>query len=114
MRFSRYISAAGMCRLGGGVARIAEERLDAVREYLHQVFPDWALAERWDDEHEAHTFLLKKPREPVHLLKVSRSVLDDLGPRKLTGLLEGRQVASALRRSQNHRLMLTARGLDPI
>ena len=42
------------------MARIAEERLDAVRKYLHQDFPDWALAERWDGEHEAHTFLLKK------------------------------------------------------
>ena len=96
------------------MARIAEERLDAVREYLHRVFPDWALAERWDGDHEAHTFLLKKPREPVHLLKVSRAVLDDCGPRKLAGLLEGRQVANALRNAEKHRLMLTARGLDPI
>jgi len=96
------------------MARIAEERLDAVREYLHHGFPDWALAERWDGDHEAHTFLLKKPREPLHLLKVSRAVLDDCGPRKLTGLLEGRQVAHALRKAEHHRLMLTARGLDPI
>jgi len=96
------------------MARIAEERLDAVRKYLHQDFPDWALAERWDGEHEAHSFLLKKPREPLHLLKVSRAVLDDCGPRKLAGLLEGRQVASALRKAEKHRLMLTSRGLDPI
>lgn len=96
------------------MARIAEDRLEAVRRYLHQVFPGWALAERWDGEREAHTFLLKKPREPLHLLKVSRAVLDDLGPRKLAGLLEGRQVASALRSAENHRLLLTARGLDPI
>jgi hypothetical protein len=96
------------------MARIAEERLDAVRKYLLHVFPDWALAERWDDDHEAHTFLLKKAREPVHLLKVSRAVLDDLGPRKLAGLLEARQVASALRKADKHRLLLTARGLDPI
>jgi hypothetical protein len=96
------------------MAKIAEERLDAVREYLHQVFPDWALAERWDDDHEAHTFLLKKPREPVHLLKVSRTVLDGFGPRKLAGLLEGKQVASALRKAEKHRLLLSARGLDSI
>lgn len=96
------------------MARIAEERLETVRRYLHQVFPDWALAERWDGDHEAHTFLLKKPREPVHLLKVSRAVLDDLGPRKLAGLLEGRQVASALRNAEKHRLLLTVGGLDPI
>lgn len=96
------------------MAKIAEERLDAVRKYLHQVFPDWALAERWDGEHEAHSFLLKKPREPVHLLKVSRAVLDDLGPRKLAGFLEGHQVAHALRKAEKHRLMLTVRGLDPI
>lgn len=94
--------------------RIAEERLEAVRKYLHQVFPDWALAERWDDDHEAHTFLLKKPREPVHLLKVSRAVLDDLGPRKLAGFLEGHHVAAELRKAGSHRLLLTARGLDPI
>jgi hypothetical protein len=96
------------------MARIAEERLDAVRKYLHQDFPDWALAERWDDDHEAHSFLLKKPREPVYLLKVSRAVLDDCGPRKLAGLLEGHQVAYALRKAATHRLMLTARGLAPI
>lgn len=96
------------------MARIAKERLDAVRRYLHEVFPDWALADQWDDEREAHTFLLKKPREPVHLLKVARAVLDDCGPRKLAGLLEGHQVASALRKAEKHRLLLTARGLDPI
>jgi hypothetical protein len=96
------------------MARIAKERLDAVRKYLHEVFPDWALAERWDDDREAHTFLLKKSSEPVHLLKVSRAVLDDCGPRKLAGLLEGHQVAYALRKAEKHRLMLTARGLDPI
>jgi len=96
------------------MARIAEERLEAVRRYLREVFPDWALAERWDGEHEAHSFLLKKPREPVHLLKVSRTVLDDCGPRKLVGLLEGHQVASALRKAEKHRLLLSQRGLDLI
>lgn len=94
--------------------KIAEERLDAVRQYLHAVFPDWALAERWDEDHEAHSFLLKKPREPVHLLKVSRAVLDGCGPRKLAGLLEGHKVAVALRKAEKHRLLLSARGLDPI
>jgi hypothetical protein len=78
------------------------------------VFPDWALAERWDGDHEAHTFLLKKPREPLYLLKVSKAVLDDFGPRKLAGLLEGYQVAHALRKAEKHRLMLTSRGLDLI
>jgi hypothetical protein len=106
--------AATVLGAWGAMARIAEERLDAVRKYLHQVFPDWALAERWDGEHEAHSFLLKKPREPVHLLKVSRTLFDDCGPRKLAGLLEANQVASALRKSQSHRLLLTERGLDPI
>ena len=96
------------------MARIAEERLEAVRKYLHQVFPDWALAERWDGDRGAHCFLLKKPREPVHLLKVSRAVLDECGPRKLAGLLEGHQVAHALRQAAHHRLMLTTQGLDPI
>jgi hypothetical protein len=96
------------------MARIAEERLEAVRKYLHQVFPDWALAERWDNDHEAHSFLLKKPREPVHLLKVGRDLLDDCGPRKLAGLLESNKVANALREARTHRLLLTVRGLDPI
>jgi heme exporter protein A len=35
-------------------------------------------------------------------------------PRKLAGLLEGHQVGRALRKAEKHRLMLTARGLDPI
>lgn len=96
------------------MAKFSKERLDAVREYLREVFPDWALAERWDGEHEAHSFLLKKPSEPVHLLKVSRSVLDHCGPKKLAGLLEGHQVAQALRKAEKHRLLLTQRGLDQI
>jgi hypothetical protein len=96
------------------MARIANERVEAVRRYLERVFPDWALAERWDDDKEAHTFLLKKPREPLYLLKVSKGVLDNCGPRKLAGLLEGHQVAHALRKAEKHRLMLTARGLDLI
>jgi hypothetical protein len=94
--------------------KISKERLDAVRAYLQQVFPDWALAESWDDDREAQNFLLKKPREPLHLLKVSRAVLDECGPRKLAGLLEGHQVASALRSAEKHRLLLTQRGLDQI
>jgi len=96
------------------MAKISQERLDAVRGYLREVFPDWALAESWDDDREAQNFLLKKPREPLHLLKVSRSVLDQCGPRKLTGLLEGHQVADALRRAEKHRLLLTQRGLDQL
>jgi len=96
------------------MAKIAEERLDAVRRYLHQVFPGWALAEAWDRDRDAHTFLLKKPREPVYLLKVSRTLLDDCGPRKLAGLLEGHQVAHALRKASHRRLLLSGRGLDPI
>lgn len=96
------------------MAKVAEERLEAVRKYLEALFPDWALAERWDGDKDAHTFLLKKPREPLYLLKVSKAVLDDCGPRKLAGLLEGHQVAHALRKADKHRLMLTARGLDLI
>jgi hypothetical protein len=96
------------------MSRVAKERLDAVRNYLHEVFPDWALAESWDDDREAQNFLLKKPSEPLHLLKVSRAVLDDCGPRKLAGLLIGRQVANALRKAEKHRLLLTERGLDLI
>jgi hypothetical protein len=45
---------------------------------------------------------------------VSKAVLDDFGPRKLAGLLEGYQVAHALRKAEKHRLMLTSRGLDLI
>jgi hypothetical protein len=96
------------------MAKISKERLDAVREYLREAFPGWALAESWDGDREAQNFLLKKPREPLHLLKVSRAVLDQCGPRKLAGLLEGHQVASALRNAEKHRLLLTQRGLDLI
>jgi hypothetical protein len=41
-------------------------------------------------------------------------VFDEYGPRKLAGLLEGQQVASALRKAEKHRLLLSRRGLDPI
>ena len=96
------------------MARVAKDRLDAVRNYLHEVFPDWALAESWDGDREAQNFLLKKPSEPLHLLKVSRAVLELCGPKKLAGLLADRQVAHALRRAEKHRLLLTQRGLDLI
>jgi hypothetical protein len=93
------------------MAKVAKERLDAVRKYLQQVFPGWALAESWDDDREAQTFMLKKPRESLHLLKVSRAVLELHPPAKLSSVLEGHQVASALRKADKHRLMLTQRGL---
>jgi hypothetical protein len=96
------------------MVRVAKDRLDAVRTYLHQVFPDWALAESWDDDREAQTFMLKKPREPLHLLKVSRALLEHCAPAKLSGMLEGHQVASALRKAERHRLLLTQRGLHQI
>jgi hypothetical protein len=93
------------------MARVGKDRLDAVRRYLQRVFPDWALAESWDDDREAQTFMLKKPREPLHLLKVSRAVLEHTEPGKLSTMLEGHQVASALRKADKHRLILTQRGL---
>jgi len=96
------------------MAGVAKDRLDAVRKYLQQVFPDWALAESWDDDREAQTFMLKKPRESLYLLKVSRSVLEHTTPSKLSVMLEGHQVASALRKADKHRLMLTQRGLHQI
>jgi len=96
------------------MAKFSKERLDAVRGYLREVFSGWALAESWDGEREAQNFLLKKPREPLHLLKVSRSVLDQCEPAKLAGLLQGYQVASALRKADKHRLLLTQRGLVQI
>ena len=91
--------------------KVAKERLDVVRKYLQRVFPDWALAESWDDDREAQTFLLKKPRESLHLLKVSRAVLEHYPPAKLSTVLEGHQVARALRKADKHRLLLTQRGL---
>jgi hypothetical protein len=96
------------------MAKVAKDRLDAVREYLQQVFPGWALAERWDDDHEAQTFLLKKPRESLHLLKVSRAVFEQHTPARLPVVLEGHQVASALKKADKHRLLLTQRGLHQI
>jgi ABC-type cobalamin transport system ATPase subunit len=96
------------------MARVAKDRLDVVRRYLQQVFPDWALAESWDDDREAQTFMLKKPRESLHLLKVSRAVLEHYTPSKLSIVLEGHQVASALRKAEKHRLLLTQRGLQQI
>jgi hypothetical protein len=96
------------------MAKVAKDRLDAVRKYLQDVFPGWALAERWDDDHEAQTFLLKKPRESLHLLKVSRAVLEHYPPAKLPTVLEGHQVASALKKADRHRLLLTQRGLQQI
>jgi len=96
------------------MAKISQERLEAVRGYLRGVFPDWALAESWDGDREAQNFLLKKPREPLHLLKVSRSVLERTAPSKLSIMLEGHQVANALRKAEKHRLLLTQRGLHQI
>jgi len=96
------------------MARVGKDRLDDVRKYLQQVFPDWALDESWDDDREAQTFMLKKPRESLHLLKVSRAVLEHYPPSKLSTVLEGHQVASALRKADKHRLILTQRGLHQL
>ena len=93
---------------------VSEERLEPVRAYLRQAFPDWELADQWDGDLEAHSFRLYRHREPVHLLKVSRNVLDDNRPEELSAMLGNRNTAQALRQAQAHRLILTSNGLAPI
>lgn len=93
---------------------VPEERLERVRVYLRQAFPDWELADRWDGDHECHAFRLTKHREPVHLLRVSRTVLDDNQPEELSVLLAARGVINALREVEHHRLLLTTHGLVSI
>jgi hypothetical protein len=88
--------------------------LDAVRQHLKQCFPDWAVAERWDGNREAQTFRLTKPSEPAHLLEVRRNVLDNHGPEELSVLLKYQAVGQSLAHADRHRLLLCARGLEPI
>jgi hypothetical protein len=90
---------------------IAQERIQAVRAYLEQAFPDWELADRWDGNHECHTFRLTRRQEDVHLLRVSRNVLDDNEPHTIAAILVGSGVAYALRHSAHHRLLLASHGL---
>jgi len=91
---------------------IPEERLAPIRSYLRAAFPDWELAERWDGDHEAHAFRLTKCHEPVHLLRVSRNVLDDNEPDQLAALVAQRGVAQALRNTDGHHILLTTHGLE--
>ena len=93
---------------------VAEERLAPIRQYLAQAFPDWELADQWDGNREAHTFRLEKHREPIHLLKVSRELLDDNQPAEIAAIIAGRGVADALRQFPTHRLLLTTRGLSDL
>jgi len=88
--------------------------LDAVRQHLKQCFPDWAVDERWDGNREAQSFRLTKPSEPVHLLEVRRNVLDNHRPEELSVLLKYQAVGQSLAHAEGHRLLLSARGLEPI
>ena len=88
--------------------------LDAVRKHLKQCFPDWAVDERWDEDREAQTFRLTKPSEPAHLLEVRRNVLDNHRPEELSVLLKYQAVGQSLAHAEGHRLLLSARGLEPI
>src|SRR5205814_8534667 len=88
--------------------------LDAVRKVLKQCVPDWVVDERWDEDREAQSFRLTKPSEPDHLLKVRRNVLDNHRPEELSVLLKYQAVGQSLTHAEGHRLLLSARGLEPI
>ncbi|TMI05073.1 MAG: hypothetical protein E6H43_00920 [Betaproteobacteria bacterium] len=88
--------------------------LDAVRKHLKQCFPDWVVDERWDEDREAQSFRLTKPSEPDHLLKVRRNVIDNHRPEELSVLLKYQAVGQSLTHAEGHRLLLSARGLEPI
>jgi hypothetical protein len=91
---------------------VAEEGLEPVREYLRQTFPDWELADQWDGHREAHSFRLTKPRQPVHLIEVSRELLDDNQPAQISAILAARGISQALRAAASHRLLLTSHVLE--
>jgi hypothetical protein len=88
--------------------------LDAVRQHLKQCFPDWSVDERWDGDREAQSFRLTKPSEPEHLLEVRRNLLDNHQPEELSVLLRYQAVGQSLAHAEGHRLLLSARGLEPI
>jgi hypothetical protein len=91
---------------------VPEERLEPVREYLREAFPDWELADQGDGIRGAHTFRLTGQNALVHVLKVSRELLDDNQPAEISAILAHRGVAQALRDVADHRLLLTSHGLS--
>jgi len=109
----RVPNPAGAAILGD-MPKIDRACLDAVRQHLKQCFPDWAVDERWDGNREAQTFRITKPSEPEHLLEVRRNVLDTHRPEELSVLLKYQAVGESLAHAEGHRLLLSARGLEPI
>jgi hypothetical protein len=93
---------------------VAEERLEPVRNYLRNAFPNWELADQWDGHREAHSFRLILHGEPVHLLKVSREFFEDSELAEIALIIEQRGVANALRHSAEHRVLLTNAGLSEL
>ena len=85
-----------------------------MRRYLRAAFADWELADQWDWAREAHSFRLVSHQQPVHLLKVSRELLDDNEPARISAILAASSVAAALRATPGHRLLLTSDGLSEL
>jgi len=93
---------------------VPEDRLVPVRQYLAQAFAGWELADQWDGQREAHSFRLTRHQSPVHLLKVSRELLEDNQPAEITLILQHHGVAQALAQTPQHRVLLTNQGLSAL
>lgn len=89
---------------------VEHARLEAIRAYLRLAFADWQLTDNWDRGRDAHVFRLVRYPEPIHLLTVGRTLVEEKAPAEMARLLAARGVAQALRDAPAHRVLLTSPG----
>ncbi|MDB5923317.1 MAG: hypothetical protein JWN13_2253 [Betaproteobacteria bacterium] len=89
---------------------IALGKIQVVREYLAEEFPDCELGDRFDGLYETQTF--RAQGKEFYLLRVSRELMDDSSQETLAAMLRNRDVAARMRLYR--RALLTSKVLEAL
>ena len=86
-----------------------ESKLDSVREYLNNVFPDQKITENHDFDLAAQTFNISNETDSL-LLKVGENFVDDNNADQIVDLLNRWDVADLLKQHPEVGLLVTSKG----
>ena len=86
-----------------------EGKLDSVRKFLIDVFPDWKITEKYDFDLAAQTFKVSNERGSL-LLKVGENFIDDNNTEQIVDMLNKWDVPSLLKQNPEVGLLVTSNG----
>lgn len=88
----------------------AEEKLNAVRNYLRGEFPSYAIHDQFDHDRYAQTFRLTQENK-IHLVTVSREFLDDHSTSEILKSLERCHISQYFQKESVARVVVTNSGV---